>query len=130
GMAVDVFEELGISDVPLVGLAKKFEELYVPGRSDPIILPRKSTALHLLQYVRDESHRFAITFHRNLRSKAFTKSELDDIPGVGKKRKQALLAYFETLDAIREASVEEIASVPSINRKLAVVIHDSLKKEE
>ena len=130
GMAVGVFKELGIEDVPLVGLAKKFEELYVPGRSQPIILPRKSTALHLLQYVRDESHRFAITFHRQLRGNAFTKSELDNIPGVGKKRKQALLGHFQNLDAIKSASVEEISEVKGINPKLAQTIHDTLKKGE
>ena len=130
GMAVGVFKELGIEDVPLVGLAKKFEELYVPGRSQPIILPRKSTALHLLQYVRDESHRFAITFHRQLRGNAFTKSELDNIPGVGKKRKQALLGHFQNLDAIKSASVDEISEVKGINPKLAQTIHDTLKKGE
>lgn len=130
GMAVEVFRELGINDVPLVGLAKKFEELYVPGRSEPIILPRKSTALHLLQYVRDESHRFAITFHRQLRSKAFTKSILDEIPGVGKKRKQALLGHFENLDAIYAASYEEICEVDGINNKLARVIYETLENDK
>lgn len=130
GMAVDVFKELGINDVPLVGLAKKFEELYVPGRSEPIILPRKSTALHLLQYVRDESHRFAITFHRQLRSKAFTKSILDEIPGVGKKRKQSLLAHFDNLDAIYEASYDEICEVDGINDKLARVIFETLENDK
>ena len=130
GMAVEVFKELGITDVPLVGLAKKFEELYVPGRSDPIILPRKSTALHLLQYVRDESHRFAITFHRQLRANAFTKSILDDIPGVGKKRKQALLTYFENLDNLYDASIDEIKKVPSIPEKLAVEIFNVLQDEK
>lgn len=130
GMAVEVFKSLGINDVPLVGLAKKFEELYVPGRSQPIILPRKSTALHLLQYVRDESHRFAITFHRQLRSKAFTKSILDEIPGVGKKRKQALLAHFENLDAIYDASYEEICEVDGINKKLAKTIYETLENDK
>lgn len=130
GMAVEVFNELNITDVPLVGLAKKFEELYVPGRSEPIILPRKSTALHLLQYVRDESHRFAITFHRQLRGKAFTKSILDEIPGVGKKRKQALLTHFENLDAIYDASLEEISNVEGINKKLAQTIYETLENDK
>lgn len=129
GMAVEVFDELNIKDVPLVGLAKKFEELYVPGRSEPIILPRKSTALHLLQYVRDESHRFAITFHRQLRKKAFTKSILDEIPGVGKKRKQALLTHFENLDAIYDAGVDEISHVEGISKKLAKTIHETLEND-
>lgn len=129
GMAVKVFEELNITDVPLAGLAKKFEEVYLPGRSEPIILPRQSTALHLLQYVRDESHRFAITFHRKLRSKAFTKSILDEIPGVGKKRKQALLTHFENLDNIYNASVEEISQVNGIHEKLAKTIYDTLQEK-
>lgn len=130
GMAVEVFKELGIKDVPLVGLAKKFEELYVPGRSEPIILPRQSTALHLLQYVRDESHRFAITFHRQLRAKAFTKSILDEIPGVGKKRKQALLTYFDNLENIYEADIDEINKVPQINKKLAQTIYETLQADK
>jgi excinuclease ABC subunit C len=130
GMAVDVFKELGITDVPLVGLAKKFEELYVPGRSEPIILPRRSTALRLLQYVRDESHRFAITFHRQLRANAFTKSILDEIPGVGKKRKQALLTYFDNLDNIYEADLDDIKKVPSIPEKLAVTIYEVLQDDK
>jgi excinuclease ABC subunit C len=129
-MAVDVFKELGITDVPLVGLAKKFEELYVPGRSEPIILPRRSTALRLLQYVRDESHRFAITFHRQLRANAFTKSILDEIPGVGKKRKQALLTYFDNLDNIYEADLDDIKKVPSIPEKLAVTIYEVLQDDK
>lgn len=129
GMAVEVFKELNITDVPLVGLAKKFEELYVPGRSEPIVLPRRSTALQLLQYVRDESHRFAITFHRNIRGKAFTKSVLDDIPGVGKKRKQALLTHFKSLDAIYDASLEEIEEVKGIHKKLAKTIYDTLQND-
>ncbi|OED30134.1 excinuclease ABC subunit UvrC [Methanosphaera sp. WGK6] len=130
GMAVEVFKELNITDVPLVGLAKKFEELYVPGRMDPIILPRKSTALQLLQYVRDESHRFAITFHRNVRARAFTKSVLDEIPGVGKKRKQLLLKHFENLDAIYNANLSDIEEVEGISKKLAKTIYDVVQKDK
>ena len=130
GMAVDVFKKLNITDVPLAGLAKKFEEVYLPGQTNPIILPRQSSALHLLQYVRDESHRFAITFHRKLRSKAFTKSILDDIPGVGKKRKQALLTHFESLDNIYNASFDEICQVKGINQKLAKTIYETLKEDK
>lgn len=130
GMAVDVFKKLNITDVPLAGLAKKFEEVYLPGHTNPIILPRQSSALHLLQYVRDESHRFAITFHRKLRSKAFTKSILDDIPGVGKKRKQALLTHFESLDNIYNASFDEICQVKGINQKLAKTIYETLKEDK
>jgi len=130
GMAVEVFKELGITDVPLAGLAKKFEEVYVPGKSEPIILPRKSTALHLLQYVRDESHRFAITFHRNLRSKAFTKSILDEIPGVGKKRKQALLNHFENLDEIYNANIKELSEVEGISKNLAKKIYEIIQEDK
>ncbi len=130
GMAVEVFKELNITDVPLIGLAKKFEEVYLPGRSDPVILPRQSSALHLLQYIRDESHRFAITYHRNVRGRAFTKSVLDEIPGVGKKRKQALLTHFNSLEAIRNASVSQIASVNGISEKLANVIYEHLQNEQ
>ncbi|MDD6534941.1 MAG: excinuclease ABC subunit UvrC [Methanosphaera sp.] len=127
-MAVEVFNELEIKDVALLGLAKKFEEVYIPGRSDPIILPRKSSALRLLQYVRDESHRFAITYHRTLRKNAFLKSELDEIPGVGPKRKQALMLYFGSLDAIKDATPDEILKVDKINEKLAYTIYDTLHK--
>lgn len=123
-MAVEVFKELEIKDVPLIGLAKKFEEIYIPGRSNPIILPRRSSALRLLQYVRDESHRFAITFHRTLRKNAFTKSELDEIPGVGLKRKQALMLHFKNIDNIKKASVDEIASVKNIPEKVAHTIYE------
>lgn len=130
GMAVEVFKELNITDVPLIGLAKKFEEVYIPYQSEPIILPRQSTALHLLQYVRDESHRFAITYHRKLRKKAFTKSVLDDIPGVGKKRKQALLKHFNSLDELYNATLENIKEVEGIHEKLAKDIYEALQEDK
>lgn len=123
-MAIEVFNELGINDVPLVGIAKKFEELYIPHRSDPIILPRKSSALRLLQYVRDESHRFAITYHRTLRKNAFIKSELDEIPGVGEKRKQSLIKHFKSLENIKNATKEEISEVKNIPPKVAETIYE------
>ncbi len=129
-MATDVLNELNITDVPTTGIAKQFEELYVPGRSEPIIIPKQSKALHLLQYVRDESHRFAITYHRKLRSKAFTKSELDDIPGVGKKRKQALLRHFNNMDELKKASIDEISKVKGIHNKLAIEIYETLHADE
>src|SRR6185295_13484262 len=91
GVAVRVLEELGLEDICVVGLAKRFEEVYVPGRSDPVRIPRDSEALYLLQQVRDEAHRFAITYHRQLRGKKMTQSVLDDVPGLGPGRKQRLL---------------------------------------
>src|SRR5690606_13449396 len=92
GVAVRVLDELGLSDeIPVASLAKKFEEVYVPGSSEPIRLPRQSEGLYMLQRIRDEAHRFAITFHRDLRAKRMTKSVLDDIPGLGETRKKRLV---------------------------------------
>ncbi len=107
-----VLDELGLHDVPLAGIAKEREELFLPGQSDPIVLPATSQALYLVQRLRDEAHRFAITYHRQLRAKAQTKSALDDLPGVGPARKRALLRVFGSTRALRQATVEEIAAVP------------------
>ncbi len=117
--AHDIMRNLGVGNVPLAGLAKRFEELYVKDISEPIVLPRTSEALYLVQRVRDEAHRFAITYHRNLRSKGGMQSALDRIPGVGPKRKKALLRKFGSLKGIREATVEEIAATPGFTRSLA-----------
>lgn len=126
--ALGVFADLGITqeDVPLVALAKREEELFVPGASDPVVLPRGSSALHLVQRVRDEAHRFAVTYHREMRGKAMTASVLDDIPGVGPKRKKVLLKAFGSVKRLREASVAEIASVPGIPPDVAGDIHAAL----
>ena len=102
-----VFDELGIDNVALVGLAKRLEEVWLPGESYPTILPRTSEALYLLQRVRDEAHRFAITFHRQKRSKAMTTSALDGIPGLGETRRKALLAHFGSLKRLRQADVDD-----------------------
>src|SRR5918994_1523608 len=117
--ALGALQELGVTDVPVSGLAKRFEELFVPEQSAPIVLPRRSQALYLVQRIRDEAHRFAITYHRDVRSKRALRSELDEIAGIGPGRKQALLRRFGSVRRIREASVEEVASVRGISRSLA-----------
>jgi len=114
--------ELGIDDVALVGLAKRLEEVWLPGDDYPTILPRTSEGLYLLQRVRDEAHRFAITYHRQKRSKAMTVSALDNIPGLGATRRKALLARFGSLKRLRAASVEELTEVPGIGPQTAAAI--------
>ncbi len=114
-----VLEELGLGDLPLVGLAKEREELVLPDRAEPVLLPVTSQALYLVQRLRDEAHRFAITYHRSLRDRRTTKSAFDDLPGVGPKRKRELLRVFGSAKRVREAPVEQIASVPGIGRALA-----------
>lgn len=127
--ALEAMQEVGLR-VPAIGLAKRFEEIHLPGRSEPMILPKDSPALHLLQAIRDEAHRFAVEYHRKLRIKRSTSSVLDEIAGVGPKRKQALLKRFGSVKRLKEASVEEIAGVPSITRPLAEVIYTFLHREE
>jgi excinuclease ABC subunit C len=127
--AVGVMEDLNLTDVPLAGLAKRFEELYVPWQPGPIVLPRHSQGLYLVQRIRDEAHRFAITYHRDVRSKRALHSELDDVPGVGSTRKKALLKRFGSVRRIREATVEEVAATPGIPRTLAEQIKSHLARE-
>lgn len=118
--ALEVLDEFELRDaIPIVGLAKREEEIFLPGQSQPVILPRKSQALFLVQRVRDEAHRFGVTYHRNLRGKSAVKSSLDDVEGIGPKRRRALLAKFGSLEAIRQASLEELAAVPGMNRRAA-----------
>jgi excinuclease ABC subunit C len=107
-------DELGIDDIPVCGLAKRLEEVWLPRREDPVILARSSEGLYLLQRVRDEAHRFAITHHRSRRSKSMVESLLDDVPGLGEVRRRTLLKHFGSLKKLREATVEEIAMVPGI----------------
>ncbi len=114
-----VLSDLGITDVALCGLAKRLEEVWLPGHDFPVILPRTSEALYLLQRVRDEAHRFAITFHRQRRSKRMTASALDDIPGLGETRRKALLRHFGSLKRLSAATPEEITEVPGIGRRTA-----------
>jgi excinuclease ABC subunit C len=131
-VALEVLRELGIDGVDVIGLAKdrvqrghaptierKGERIFLPKRKEPISLGRTSPALHVLQHIRDESHRFAITYHKKLRHRADFRSLLDEIPGIGGQRKKQLLRYFKSVERIREASVEELESIPTMNRKVA-----------
>lgn len=123
--ALKALGELGMV-LPIVGLAKKLELLYVPDKHEPIELPLNSPALVLLRRLRDEAHRFALTFHRKLRNKQLFRSPLDEIPGVGPRRKRMLLRSFGSVEAIRKASIEEISAVPTMTRRLALVVKESL----
>jgi excinuclease ABC subunit C len=127
--AVAAMRELDIRDVPVAGLAKRFEELYLPERSDPIVLPRNSQGLYLVQRIRDEAHRFAITYHRSVRGRQALASVFDDIEGVGPVRKKSLLKRFGSVRRIREASVEELAETPGIPRELAERLKRHLARE-
>ena len=124
GMACEVLNELNLSHIPIIGLAKEFEEIYVPNSKRPIIIPKNNKALHLLQQVRDESHRFAITYHRKLRSDNISESSLDDIPGIGKKRKINILKEFGTIDKVKNASVDDLAKIKGMNKKAATNVFD------
>ena len=124
--ALEVLDKAGLAQVPTLGLAKQREEIFVQGRAEPIVLPSDSQGLYLLQRIRDEAHRFAITYHRRVRQKEGLRSQLDAISGVGPKRKAALLKAFGSVPAIRAASVDEIAAVPGIPRSLAERIKDAL----
>ncbi|MEP7216496.1 MAG: excinuclease ABC subunit UvrC [Anaerolineaceae bacterium] len=117
--AAQAMREMGVHHIPVVGLAKRFEELFVPDEDDPIVLPRGSEALYMVQRLRDEAHRFAITFHRQVRAKSSIQSALDTIAGIGPKRKKALLKKFGSVKTIREADVDEIASTLGFTRALA-----------
>lgn len=123
--AMAVLRELEL-EIPTIGLAKQNEEVFLPDRSAPILLPKDSPALHLLQQVRDEAHRFAITYHRASRGKGALRSSLDEIPGVGPKRKKALLQRFGSVAAIRDAKVEEIAAVPGMTLRTAAALKERL----
>ncbi len=117
--AHDAMRNLSAGNIPLAGLAKRFEELYVKDVSEPIVLDRRSQALYLVQRIRDEAHRFAITYHRGVRQRSGMQSALDSIPGVGPKRKRALLRKFGSVRAVREATAEDIAATPGFTRALA-----------
>lgn len=124
GMACGVLEKLNLTHIPIIGLAKEFEEIYLPNSKRPIIIPKNNIALHLLQQVRDESHRFAITYHRKLRSDNIQASSLDDIAGIGKKRKISLLKEFGSVDNIKKASVGELAKIDNMNQKTAANVYN------
>lgn len=127
--AARALEEVGMKDIALCGLAKRLEEVWLPNQSDPLILPRTSEGLYLLQRIRDEAHRFAITFHRSRRSAIMLESLLDEIPQLGQVRRAALLKRFGSVAAIRRATVKEIAEVPGIGTRIAEVILSNLEVE-
>jgi excinuclease ABC subunit C len=126
-VAVRVLEDLGLEEIAVAGLAKRFEEVYVPGRSDPIRIPRDSEALYLLQNVRDEAHRFAITYHRQLRAKKLTRSVLDDVPGLGSTRRTRLLKQFGSVKRLRELTEDDILAIAwlpdAVGRALFAQLH-------
>ena len=127
--ALEVIRGLGLADLPVVGLAKREEEIFIPHQSTSILLDRDSAALHLIQRIRDEAHRFAITFHRKLRGKRNLVSVLDHVEGIGPKRRQALWKAFKTLDAMKAASVEELAAVEGMNSTAAQTLYDFFRLE-
>ncbi|MBL1089093.1 MULTISPECIES: excinuclease ABC subunit UvrC [Streptomyces] len=119
-------DELGIDDVAVCGLAKRLEEVWLPGEDDPVVLPRSSEGLYLLQRVRDEAHRFAITYQRSKRTKRLKASPLDAVPGLGDTRRQALLKHFGSLKKLRAATIDEICAVPGVGRKTAETVAAAL----
>jgi excinuclease ABC subunit C len=125
--AVSALKELGIDDVAVCGLAKRLEEVWLPGEDAPVILPRSSEGLYLLQRVRDEAHRFAITYHRAKRSKALAVSQLDDVPGLGPARRATLLRRFGSVRRIAAATPAELALVPGIGPHLADAVLAALR---
>ena len=123
-------DELGITDVALCGLAKRLEEVWLPGSPEPVIMARTSEGLYLLQRIRDEAHRFAIAYHRQKRSKAMTTSALDDVPGLGETRRKALLRHFGSLKNLKQAGVEEVMQVPGVGRRTAEAVVAALTGQD
>jgi len=119
-------KEVGAGPIPAAGLAKENEEIFIPGRSKPVVLPRSSPGLQLLQRLRDEAHRFALGYHRRVRKKETFASVMDTIPGIGPRRKRALLRRFGSVRAIREAPLEELAAAKGMTRSLAQKIKENL----
>ena len=128
-VAERVLAEHGLA-IPAVGLAKRLEEVYLPGQPQPLVIPRGSEALFVLQHLRDEAHRFAITYHRAKREKRALRSPLDDVPGVGPTRKKALLKRFGSLARLRTATVEEIRGTPGVGPVLAMIVYDHLHRPD
>jgi excinuclease ABC subunit C len=126
--AVDVLKQLALVDVPIIGLAKRLEEVFLPGKSEPEMIPKTSTGLKLLQQIRDEAHRFAITYHRSLRAKRTLQTELDLIEGIGKKRAQELLEAFGSVQGVKFATQEQIAEV--VGEKVALKIGEYFSSVE
>ena len=128
--AAKALQELGITDVAICGLAKRLEEVWLPNNSEPIIFPRHSEALYLLQKLRDEAHRFAINFHRSKRSKVMLESLLDEVTGLGEIRSKSLLTHFGSVTALKAATVDELAIVPGIGKKMAKTIFDQINSQD
>ncbi len=128
--AAKALQELGITDIALCGLAKRLEEVWLPNSSEPVIFPRHSEALYLLQKLRDEAHRFAINFHRSKRSKVMLESLLDEVVGLGEIRRKSLLTHFGSVTALKAATVEELAVVPGIGKKMAKTIIDQINSQD
>ncbi|MGH8983096.1 MAG: excinuclease ABC subunit UvrC, partial [Acidimicrobiia bacterium] len=126
GVAVRVLEELGLEEIAVAALAKRFEEVYVPGQSEPARIPRDSEALYLLQQVRDEAHRFAITYHRQLRGKKMTRSVLDDVPGLGPGRRARLLKQYGSVKRLRQAELEELMALTWLPDRVADTLYEHL----
>ena len=124
--AYRVLKQIELTYLPIIGLAKRFERIYLPGQKDPVVISKENPALHLIQRIRDEAHRFALHYHRKLRIQNLTHSVLDDIPLVGKKRKKVLLQHFRSIDEIRNATIERLLAVETINRQVAENIHKHL----
>ena len=127
--ALEVIRGLGLHELPVIGLAKREEEIFTEGSHESIMLDRESASLHLIQRIRDEAHRFAITYHRKLRGKRNLRSVLDHIEGIGPKRRQALWLKFKSIDAIKAASVEELADTESMNYPAAQKIYDFFRMD-
>ncbi|GAA2438881.1 excinuclease ABC subunit UvrC [Mycolicibacterium llatzerense] len=127
--AAAVLDELGVTDVAVIGLAKRLEEVWVPEQPDPLIMPRNSEGLYLLQRVRDEAHRFAITYHRSKRSKRMTASVLDAVPGLGEHRRKALVTHFGSVARLKQAGVDELTAVPGIGAATAQAVVDALRSD-
>jgi excinuclease ABC subunit C len=124
-VAIKVVEELGLSgEISVASLAKRFEEVFVPGQADPIRIPRQSEALYLLQRLRDEAHRFAITFHRELRGKRMTKSSIDDIPGLGPTRKKRLVKELGGVAGVKAATLADLVALPWLPDAVAIAVHE------
>src|SRR5699024_11143852 len=128
--AQQALADLGVTDVAVVGLAKRLEEVWLPGEEFPAVLPRSSDGLFLLQRLRDEAHRFAITHHRKRRGKGMTRSVLDAVPGLGPKRQSALLRAFGSVRKLRQASAAEIAEVPGIGPAMAETVVTALHRDD
>jgi excinuclease ABC subunit C len=125
--AAEVMDELGVQGVSIVSLAKRMEEVFIPKNTDPVVIPRGADALYLLQQIRDEAHRFALTYHRLKRGKRMTRSALDGIPGLGETRRKQLLKHFGSVKRVREASLEDLEAVPRLPKTVAEAVHAALR---